>query len=194
MMKKLLLVLGILMFSAGSVFAYSMPRWSALPLSVYLPAGTPESLIVKSAFEEWKANSKNIARFIYRQSSVAQKTSNVNVIFYDKLPNGDPYQLQKTYVSTWTYTPGKPTGYFFHIDMMIALNDNDGKPYSRSELKAIALRAVGETLGVKCGAVQDGVMACKESFEDDAVTDEDAQALYRVYKRVNKSEMEKYNK
>lgn len=182
------------MFSAGSVFAYSMPRWSALPLSVYLPAEAPESLIVKSAFDEWKAKSKTIARFIYRKSTVAQKTSNVNVIFYEKLPNGEPYQLRKSYVSTWTYTPGEPKGYFYHIDIMIALNDKDGKPFSRSELKAVALRAVGETLGIKCGAVQDGVMACRENFEDDSVTQEDYMALYRVYKRVNKSEMEKYNK
>ena len=193
MMKKLLLVLGILMFSAGSVFAYSMPRWSALPLTVYLPSDVPEALIVKSAFDEWKNKSKTIARFIYRKSTVAQKTSNVNVIFYDKLPNGEAYQLQKTFVSTWTYTPGKPSGFFYHIDMMISLHDIDGKPYSNSQLKAIALQAVGETLGIKCGAVQDGVMACSDKYEDDTVTQEDYEALFRVYKRVNKSEMEKYN-
>lgn len=180
------------MFSAGSVFAYSMPRWSAFPLSVYLPPESPESMIVKSAFDNWKANSKTIARFIYRKSTVAKKSSNVNVIFYDKLPNGEAYQLQKTFVSTWTYTPGKPSGFFFHVDIMLSLKDKDGKPYSNAKLRAIALQAVGETLGIKCGSVQEGVMACSEDYDVDSVTEEDYHALYRIYKRVNKSEMEKY--
>lgn len=180
------------MFSAGSVFAYSMPRWSAFPLTVYLPSDVPESLIIKSAFDEWKSKSKTIARFIYKKSTVAQRTSNVNVIFYDKLPNGEAYQVQKTFVSTWAYTPGKTSGFFFHVDIMISLKDKDGKPYSNADLRAIALQAVGETLGIKCGSVQDGVMACSKKYDVDSVTEEDSRALYRVYKRVNKSEMEKY--
>lgn len=194
MMKKLLLVLGILIFSAGSVFAYSMPRWSAFPLTVYLPPEAPESLIVKSAFDEWKNKSKTIARFIYRKSNVARQNSNINVIFYDKLQNGEAYHLRETYVSTPNFTVDKPDGFIVHIDMMIALNDAEGNPYNRLQLKAIALQAVGKALGIKCGSVTEGVMTCSDDFDETNVTENDYRALFSVYRRVNKSEMEKYSK
>ena len=194
MMMKLLLVLGILMFCANGVFAYSMPRWSAFSLSVYLPPEAPESLIVKSAFDEWKNKSKTIARFIYRKTTVAKRNSNVNVIFSEKLSGDKPYRLRETYVANPNFTVDRPDGYFVHVDITIALNDKNGKPYSNAELKAIALEAIGRTLGIKCGSSEEGVMACTDTYDATTLSDDDTFALFRVYRRVNKSVMEKYNK
>lgn len=191
MMKKLLLVLGILMFAACSANAYSMPRWSAFPVTVYLP-DNPESMIVKSAFENWKNNSKSIARFIYKKSNVARTTSNINVIFYDKLPDGKAYDVSEIYSGRYINSSKPVKGLFFHVDINIALHDAAGKAYSRQELMAISLQAVGRAIGVPCQAGDVGVMVCDEKYNVYSVTKEDYQALFRVYKRVNKSEMEKY--
>ncbi len=191
MMKKILLVLGILMCTICSANAYSLPRWTGFPLTVYLP-DNPEALIVKSAFENWKGNSKGIARFIYRKSNVARTTSNINIIFFDKLPSGKAYELSETFATRAMYTVGKTNAYYYHVDIKISLKDKEDKNYSRQELFAISLQAIGRALGIPCQGGDVGVMVCDEKYNVDNVTKEDYQALFRVYKRVNKDEMEKY--
>lgn len=79
-----------------------------------------------------------------------------------------------------------------HTDINIALKDASGKPYSRQQLKAISLQAIGRAMGIPCQGGDVGVMVCDEKYNVYDVTKEDYQALVRVYKRVNKSEMEKY--
>lgn len=191
MMKKILLVLGILLCTICSANAYSLPRWTGFPLTVYLPEN-PESLVVKSAFENWKGNSKGIARFIYRKSNVAKSTSNININFYNKLSSGKAYELSETFATRAMYTVGKTNAYYYHVDINISLRDKDGKLYTRSELYAISLQAVGRALGIPCQNGDVGVMVCDEKYNVDSVTKEDYQALFRVYKRVNKDEMLKF--
>ncbi len=191
MMKKILLVLGILLCTVCSANAYSLPRWTGFPLTVYLP-DNPEALIVKSAFENWKDNSKGIARFIYRKSNVARSTSNININFYNKLNSGKAYELSETFATRAMYTVGKTNAYYYHVDINISLRDKDGNLYSRQDLYAISLQAVGRALGVPCQNAEVGVMVCDEKYNVDSVTKEDYQALFRVYKRVNKDEMVKY--
>lgn len=174
-----------------SANAYSLPRWTAFPLTVYMPQ-EQEALVVKSAFENWKSNSKGIVRFIYKKSNVARTTSNINVVIYDRLPSGKAYELSETYSARSMYTVGKTNGYFYHVDINIALTDKNGNRYSRQELYAISLQAIGRALGIPCQHGDVGVMVCDEKYNVYNVTKEDYQALFRVYKRINKDEMVKY--
>lgn len=51
-MKKLFLLAGILLLTAGSVFAYSMPRWGMTSVDVYIEENE-FSNAVQRAFEAW---------------------------------------------------------------------------------------------------------------------------------------------
>ena len=51
-MKRTFLLIGTLLLTVGSAFAYSMPRWGMTSVDVYLPEHQ-YSDIVRSAFEEW---------------------------------------------------------------------------------------------------------------------------------------------
>lgn len=186
MIKKLLLVLGIIVFAAGSAFAYSMPRWMAFPLSVYLPPDAKESAIVRSAFDNWASNSKNIARFMYKKSNVAKKNSNINVEFYDKLPSGKAYEVREVFVMTALVVKGESGGYYYHVDIKIATKDADGKPYTRQQLSAISLQAVGRALGVPCQQGERGAMVCDEKYNVYSITKEDYDALFKVYRKTKK--------
>ncbi len=183
-MKKFLLVLGILMFAACSANAYSMPRWSAFPLTIYMP-DSQYAPIVKSAFESWKSRSNGLARFIFKKSHIASTSSNINIVFYDKLPDGKAYKLTEYYAARATYPSKAQNGYFLHTNINIALKDASGKPYSRQQLKAISLQAIGRAMGIPCQGGDVGVMVCDEKYNVYDVTKEDYQALVRVYNRVN---------
>ena len=184
MMKKLLLVLGILMFAVGSASAYSMPRWSAFPLSVYLPPEVPESAIVQSAFANWQANSKYIARFIYKKSNVAKRNANIVVQFYNKLPSGKAYETREVFAFAPIFVEGETHGYYYHVDLKIALQDKNGKAYTRQQLRAISLQAAGRALGVPCQEGERGVMVCDDKFNVYSVTKEDYDALFSVYRKT----------
>lgn len=186
MMKKLLLVLGILMFCAGSVFARSMPRWSAFPLSVYLP-DAPESAIVKKSFDNWKNNSKYIARFIYKTSNVAQRTAKIKVEFCETLPEGKAYDIREVFSFAPFMATGESGGYFYHVDIKIALKDKDEKPFTKKELSAISLQAIGRALGIPCQSSGKGVMVCNGEYNVNSVTKDDYEALFKVYKKTPKA-------
>lgn len=185
MMKKLMLVLGIIMLSASSVYAHSMPRWSAFPLTVYI-ADTKEADIVKSAFESWQNNSKYIVRFIYKKSNVAKRTSKINVDFSEKQTGDKPYNIDEKYSFAAYLGQGEPSGYFYHVNINIALKDKDGNEYTKRQLKAISLQAVGRALGVPCQSGTRGVMVCDDEYNVYGVTKEDYEALFKVYKKTKK--------
>lgn len=186
MMKKLLLVLGILVFVMNAASARSMPRWAAFPLSVYLPPDVQESAIVRSAFENWKSNSKYILRFIYKKSNVARRTSDINVYFYDKLPGDEAYTIREKYAGRYYAHSEESRGFFYHVDINIALNDKEGKRYSRQELSAISLQAIGRALGIPCQSGDYGAMVCDQKYNVYSVTKEDYEALFSVYKKTKK--------
>ena len=190
-MKKCLLVFGILVFCASSVFARSMPRWSAFPVSVYLPPEASQSVIVKGAFNEWRANSKYILRFIFKQSNVAKKNAKIKVAFKDSLSNNKPYQIREVFSFAPFMASGESTGYYYRVDINIALKDSAGRKYSKKELRAISLQAVGRALGIRCDKSLDGVMACNSDLSALDVTKDDYKALHEVYRKTKKNKKDK---
>lgn len=185
MMKKLLLVLGLLLFTAGSVFAYSTPRWMAFPVTVYMPQGTLQADAVKNAFLNWQSNSHSIARFIFKTSNVARKNSNINVEFVKNCEKGEPYEIREVFTMVPYMVKGEAGGFYHHIDLKIATLNADGKQYTKQELYAIALQAVGKSLGISCQEGKDykGVMLCDGNYNAKSVTNDDYKALFKVYKR-----------
>lgn len=183
MMKKIFLILVTILFCAGSAFAHELPRWFTLPVSVYVPTNA-YSTPVKNAFNGWQSASGRLIRFSFTSNSKMENRTNVDVMFSDTKPSGSPYRIQARYNSH--YNSFSETGYFRRVGITIYTRDADGNKLSSSKVYSIALRAVGEAVGVKsfsypAKSKKKAVMASNYEYDLRTVTSDDIQALKRVY-------------
>ena len=177
-MKKLLVVLGLIIMCAGSAYAYSTPRWSSFPLNIYIQPNSNSAPVVQNAFKSWQANSGSLLRFIFRQGNVAANTSQISVYFTDKPIDNKYYTIQRT-----NYNQYAAKGFFVHLNITISTKEADGKNISSNKLKAIALRAVGDAMGIRCiPSSGEDIMSCATKYDHTSVTENDKKALNSVYK------------
>lgn len=182
--KNLLLLLISLFMFAGSAFAYSNPRWFSMPVSVYLPKQA-ESVQVTNAFKSWQTNSKCV-RFLYKNSANMAPISNINVIFRDNLPNERLYQVNHRFPQFGACRTCVRDRFFYHTDIIIALKDAKGKPYSATQLQATAMQAVGVAIGVPLSDDEKSIMYKDSEFKSSTLTKEDINSVLRVYKPYHK--------
>lgn len=186
MIKKFLLLLGLLLISASSVMALSSPRWSYFPLNVYIQQGSGDSAAsqtVKSAFQAWQGQSSGILKFFFKNTKTFEKTSQISVYFVDTLPQNAYYKIDKM-VSNANYLTYNVAGFYLHMDLKIRTKENDGKKIAKDKLYAIAMQAVGQAMGIGCLTSKDKVMSCSTDFTTTKLTSDDIMALKRVYRLI----------
>lgn len=190
MMKKLFLILGLLVVTAGNAFALSFPRWSIFPLNVAIISdGSSENMVpvVKRAFQTWQSGSGSLLKFFYRTSNSMVKTAQIKVYFVDALSGEKYYEI--TSYGLYDYNPGySVSGYYNRMDIKIRKKDFNGKPLTGNKLYSVALQAVGSSMGVGClSKSPNSVMSCSADYTKTSLSKDDIEALNNVYKSKYKS-------
>lgn len=183
MMKKIFLLLITFLFCASSGFAHELPRWFTLPVSVYIPSSS-YSAPVKSAFLSWQSASGHLIRFSFTSNAKMETRVNVDVMLVDAKPSGSPYRIQARYNSA--YNSFNESGYFRRVGITIYTRDADGNKLPSSKVTSIALRAVGEAVGVRSfsypeNSKKKSVMATNYDFDLRSPSGDDIKALKQVY-------------
>lgn len=184
MMKKLLLVLGLIIISASSVMARSFPRWSVSLLNVHIHSVEKESVqyqTVQKAFKSWQTAGGSILKFLFKPSAAFERTAQINVYFVDNLSQEAYYVIEPITNQTYFNSPYLP-GYFIHVNIKIRNTEPDGSKLSQKKLYAIALQAVGRAVGISCLDDAGNAMSCKTDFTAKALTQKDINALNKVYR------------
>lgn len=176
MMKKLLLVLGMMLMFCGNAFAYSTPRWSNFPVNVYIQQDENAS-IVQRAFQTWQANSGSVLRFFCKTNRPFENTSQINVYFTDLISDNSYYEIERS-LNGGYYT----IGFFVHLDIKIRTTEPGGKRIAPEKLYAIAMHAIGRAVGVNCLTAIGNVMSCRPDYSVSTLTASDIEALNSVYK------------
>ena len=187
MMKKLLVVLGLMLFFAGSAFAWSTPRWTVFPLNVYRE-DDENSAPVQQAFLDWQTGAKKVnpfIRFDIKDGPRGLRKSQIDVRFVSGAqPNGQYYTISSNSLTDGFSLIRNTTGFFYHVSITISKADSSGKPLSRSKIHSIALQAVGRSLGVNCIGAPNAAMSCNTTYDINSVTLQDLNALKNVYSYV----------
>ena len=177
--KRFLLTIISLLIFAGTSFGYSNPRWFRQPISVYVPKVTGNTT-VSNAFLSWQTESAGIVRFTFKSNQRAASLADITVTFTNKASK--PYVIEKKSTVFNANKEDLKNEYFYKLNIIISKADAKGKVYSSSELYAIALRAVGEALGVN--AVGDkGVMSNSFNTANKKLTSDDIKLLKKVYRK-----------
>ena len=178
--KRFLLILLSLFMFTGAAFAYGNPRWFKMPVSVYSP---DNDAIVLNAFKSWQTASGGCVRFVFRSSANLQSRSNITVTYTDSLPDGAAYSVTRNYTIFGNTDYYVKNGYFYKTQITIAKNGGEeNKPFSKSELRAIALRAVGEAIGVKPLNSSNSVMSAETDYSQTSLSANDVRAVNKLYR------------
>ncbi len=184
MMKKLLLVVGLLFICAGNAMALSTPRWSFFPVNVYIQQdgkNASNAQIVQNAFKTWQSNSNYILKFLYKNSSGFAKNAQIRVTFADDAP-GEGYYYIKDMTMSKSFRNQYVRGFYMYVDIVIQTKEADGSKIPQRKLQSIAMQAVGRAVGVRCIADENSVMNCNSKFNNTKLTAKDIEALRQVYK------------
>lgn len=186
MMKKLLLVLGLMLFFAGSAFAWSNPRWTTFPLNVYIQENE-NAAVVQRAFNEWAVSAKPAVpflRFRFGEGPRGLRKSQINVNFVAAVPGGRYYEVLSNSLVDGFSMVRNTSGFFYHVTINIATVDADGKKIPQNKIHSIALQAVGRSLGINCISKVNTAMSCNTEYGINRITPADVNALRNVYRYV----------
>lgn len=189
MMKKLLLVLGLMLFFAGSTFAWSTPRWTTFPINVYIEENENYA-VVQRAFNEWAAGAKPsvpFLRFRFEDGPRGLRKSQINVNFVASVPGGRNYEVLSNSLVDGFSMIRNTSGFFYHVTINIATIDADGKKIPQNKIHSIALQAVGRSLGINCISSANAAMSCNTEYAVQRITPADVNALTNVYRYVRNS-------
>lgn len=186
MMKKLVIVIGLLFFCANSAFAYSFPRWGNFPLNVYV-ADEKNAPVVQKAFKNWQANSNYILKFFFRKGKNFERTAHINVYFVDYFYSGKYYSIYRK-----NCCRNKNTPFFTRIDIRITQRDAFGREFSEQQKYGILMQAIGSAMGISCLSTSGDVMSCNTDFKRTTLTANDIRALTSVYKYEKSTDRYKF--
>lgn len=178
--KRFLLILLSLFVFTGSAFAYSTPRWFKMPISVYIVGDNPTAL---NAFKSWQVASGGSVRFIFKESKNFESRCNITVSMVDSLPDGEPYHIDRSQTIFGNTDYFVQNGYFYKANISLARNGGaKNTPYTKANLRANALRAVGEVIGISPIASRNAVMSIDANPVRTSITADDIKALNLIYK------------
>lgn len=187
MIKKLLLILGLLIMFDGSAFALSNPRWAYFPLNIAIQTNSKtaaKAMIVEKAFKTWQLNAGSVLKFTYKSSGPFQVSSPVNIYFVENLAQNAYYEVeQNTAGAVWNNMNYNRQGFFTHTNIKFRINEPDGKKISDAKFYAIALQAAGKAMGINCLDTTGDAMSCTTTFNSKNVTKNDIEALFDIYKQ-----------
>ena len=175
------------MFFAGSAFAWSTPRWTAFPLNVYIEENDRTD-IVTQAFIDWQTDAKKVnpfIRFRIKNDERGLRKSQIDVRFTDTVqPNGQYYLVSSNSLVDGFSMIRNNSGFFYHVSISISTIDKKGKPIPSNKIHAIALQAIGRSLGINCIGEKHSVMSCNTDYDVNTLTEQDLFALKYVYSYV----------
>lgn len=184
-MKKTLLLIGTLLLTAGSAFAYSMPRWGMTSIDVYLPEHENSGL-VRSIFEDWSSASGGRLKFRYQATRFASTNAPIKIEFKNEKA---PY-----YVTTSKRT--ETTGYFTNMDdgfinqakLIIYSQTRDGNKVEFNTLKNSITNDVGYILGLEkiygiCEGDDASAMCLDQRGAGSGITQRDVENITKKYDR-----------
>ena len=188
-MKKTLLLLGTLLLTVGSAFAYSMPRWGMTAIDVYLPENQ-YSQLVRSSFEEWSNASGGRVRFRYASTRFASTNAPIKVVFLNEQTRYYLTQSQRS--ETTGYFTNMDQGFISRATLTIYEKNRFDEIPDPDQLRSEVLHEIGYILGLEkifrdCGQEeQDASIMCVPSLsKDSSITDLDRASIVRKYDRSN---------
>ena len=196
-MKRTFLLIGTLLLTAGSAFAYSMPRWGMTSVDVYLPEHQYSDM-VRSTFEEWADASGNRMRFRFASTRFASTNAPIKVEFVDQKA---PFYLTRS-------KRNETTGYFTNMDqgfinratLTIHTKDKENKTPNQTDLKGQIRADVGYILGLTkiygdCKQANTrSAMCIPNDGAYSSITDKDIEEITKKYDRSNDDIKERKHK
>lgn len=134
------------MLFAGATIAYELPRWSAIPVDVYIPEGE-NGQMVQNAFEQWSGASGGLIRFRYASTRFASNNSNIQVEFKDEKAPSQPSNSKR--FETVGYFKDMTAGYLYRANLTLYSLDQDGKPIPIDRLRAYTMHEIGYIIGLE---------------------------------------------
>lgn len=167
-MKKIIITIGLLTFTAIAACAFTMPRWSYFPIKVYIPEH-PKAQLIKSALNDWQAKSGGIISFKESKSKISS-----SLVFDIKESCS---QIGSTDIHS-------ATTYLFKVDVIMCESVPD-KTITDEIFKSAALHEIGNALALIPTQTEENITSNDfyglEIYPQE-LTDEDIQALNHTYK------------
>ncbi len=183
-MKKIIITIFIILFSALGAFAAGSPRWRLMPLTIYYQPA-PEAAVVQQAFDAWQNAGSGVLKFKGGSRPAQRRGAHITVQFIRTLAAGQYYDINYDIYKTGFSSHKEDSfvsDYFYRVTVRIRTADENFKKYTEEELYAIALQAAGRALGVEYIDDEDSVMSKKLDLKNSKITAKDIEALRKIYK------------
>ena len=191
-MKKIFVLLCIFMLTISSVLALSKPRWDVRPIKVYIPGGSYNSGLMKSAFEQWQSKTYSAVWFNFLGEN-KKNEADITVHFVEKDTKcGSIGAIGCAH----SYTNSE--GFYTHVDLYIAsksvrqLVGDDGTVATKTtlipanQLYRVMLHEIGHAIGIAQHSNDHNSIMFKYSLTDvnipQELTNDDLQFVYNVYR------------
>lgn len=182
-MKKIFLLLGILALTAGSVFAYSMPRWGMTSVDVYIEE-SQFSGVVERAFNEWAQACNGRLRFRFYTTRFASNNAPIKVTFLNEQA---PYYITRSKRQETTgYFTNMEDGYINAARLQVYMLDREKRPVTEDDVYNNVLLEVGYILGLNkmLGPCDPPSAMCIELLgKTNGLTDRDREMIRAKYER-----------
>ena len=190
-MKKLFLLAGILLLTAGSVFAYSMPRWGMTSVDVYIEENE-FSGAVQRAFNEWAQASNGKLRFRFYTTRFASNNAPIKIVFVNERA---PYYITRSKRHETTgYFANMEDGYINSARIQVYTLNREEKPVTEEDDYDNMLLEVGYILGLEkiFGYCEQPSVMCVELIgKTKGLTEKDKEEIRSKYERSSDDIKEK---
>lgn len=193
-MKKIFLLAGILLLTAGSVFAYSMPRWGMTSVDVYIEENE-FSNAVQRAFEVWSQASNGKLRFRFYTTRFASNNAPIKVSFVNEQA---PYYITRSKRHETTgYFTNMEDGFINSARVQIYTKTREKRPVTNEDVYNAMLIEVGYILGFEkiFGYCElPSVMCVEQVGKLNNLTKNDKEMLIEKYERSSNDIKDKKSK
>lgn len=191
-MKKILLILGLLLFTAGSALAYTMPRWGMTSIDVYLPESQYEGT-VRSAFNQWAQATNGRVKFRFNSTRFFSNNAPIKINFVNEKTSY--FIVGAKRFETTGYFTNMDEGFINRANLTIYTINREDKTVTNDELLRNLLPEIGYILGLEKiygPCPEDSVMCYEQYGKSSTLTSKDRRGMVEKYTRTG-NEIKKNN-